>query len=194
MVGRVSFLFWSRPSPIAPPGAVRPVVREELPQEIPVARPPAHVGPMPFPITVNSFLGVKLARCGGPERQLVGKVGRVSHKMSTSGAQRPHRTGNLQSILKTIRHSERGRHYPMESGARPFRGRLHELACRLGASLFLRGSIWREEVGEILPLRLPDLPFCPCPTVRFQRLMVEGQEGWAPLVYAEVSLGLFDFA
>ena len=42
-MGRVSFLFWSRPSPVAPPGAVRPAAREELPQEIPVARPPARV-------------------------------------------------------------------------------------------------------------------------------------------------------
>ncbi len=43
-MGRVSFLFWSRPSLVAPPGAVRPAAREELPQEIPVARPPARVG------------------------------------------------------------------------------------------------------------------------------------------------------
>jgi hypothetical protein len=55
MMGRVSFLFWSRPSLAAPLGAARPAPREELPQEIPVARPPARVGPKRQRCPINRF-------------------------------------------------------------------------------------------------------------------------------------------
>ncbi len=48
MMGRVSFLFWSRPSQAASLDAARPAAREELPQEIPVARPPARVANLIF--------------------------------------------------------------------------------------------------------------------------------------------------
>jgi hypothetical protein len=40
---RVSFLFRCQPSPTTPLGVVHPAVREELPQEIPVAHPPTRV-------------------------------------------------------------------------------------------------------------------------------------------------------
>lgn len=56
MMGRVSFLFWSRPSRIASLDAVRPAAREELPQEIPVARPPARVALLCQHWPINRFL------------------------------------------------------------------------------------------------------------------------------------------
>src|SRR4029077_5893564 len=43
LVRRVSFLFRRQPSPATPLGVVHPTVREELPQEIPVAYPPTRV-------------------------------------------------------------------------------------------------------------------------------------------------------
>jgi hypothetical protein len=55
MMGRVSFLFWSRPSRVASLDAARPAVREELPQEIPVARPPTRVAGWAAPRPINHF-------------------------------------------------------------------------------------------------------------------------------------------
>lgn len=54
--GRVSFLFCCQPSPATSLGVVHPAVREELPQEIPVAHPPSRVIP-PAP-----RLGLKLSQ------------------------------------------------------------------------------------------------------------------------------------
>jgi len=56
LMGRVSFLFWSQPSPTAPLGAARPALREELPQEVPVARPPARVWRGSGGSRINRFL------------------------------------------------------------------------------------------------------------------------------------------
>ena len=55
---RVSFLFRSQPSPAAPLGAVHPAVREELPQEIPVAHPPARVPSERACFGIKSFLAL----------------------------------------------------------------------------------------------------------------------------------------
>jgi len=43
LTGRVSFLFRCQPSPATSLGVVHPALREELPQEIPVAHPPTRV-------------------------------------------------------------------------------------------------------------------------------------------------------
>jgi hypothetical protein len=45
LTGRVAFLFRCQPSPVTPLGVVHPAAREELPQEVPVAHPPARVTP-----------------------------------------------------------------------------------------------------------------------------------------------------
>jgi hypothetical protein len=55
LTGRVSFLFRCQPSPATPLGVVHPAVREELPQEIPVAHPPTRVMGGDTPKTVKSF-------------------------------------------------------------------------------------------------------------------------------------------
>jgi len=45
LVKRVSFLFRSQPSPVTLLSVMHPAVREELPQEVPVAHAPARVEP-----------------------------------------------------------------------------------------------------------------------------------------------------
>jgi len=62
LVRRVSFLFRSQPSPVTLLSVMHPAVREELPQEVPVAHAPARVESSSVPSYFSLCYSAKYSR------------------------------------------------------------------------------------------------------------------------------------